>query len=79
MSEKESIKHYTNGDITIVWQPGLCRHATKCWKGLPSVFDYQKRPWITIDGAETEAIIGQVNQCPSGALSFFKNAEAASK
>lgn len=72
----ETIKHYTNDNVTVVWQPGLRKHATKCRKGLPEVFDYQKRPWITMEGAETEAIVNQVKQCPSGALSFFINEEA---
>lgn len=76
MTEDKITKHYTNGEITVVWQAHLCQHATKCWKGLPQVFDYQKHPWITVDGAESEAIINQVKQCPSGALSFFINAEA---
>jgi len=68
MDEQE--KHYTNGEITVIWKPGLCAHSKKCWTGLPEVFDYKRKPWIKVDGAITERIIQQVRQCPSGALSF---------
>ena len=69
------IKKYSNGEVTIVWRPGLCQHAAFCWKGLPGVFDPNARPWIDPSGASTEEIIGQVEKCPSGALSYFLNEE----
>ena len=72
---KEVTKHYTNGEITVVWKSGLCQHSTNCWKGLLSVFDPRKSPWINMDGANSERIIEQVMQCPSGALSYFGNKE----
>lgn len=70
---KEITKHYTNGEVTVVWRSGLCQHSTLCWKGLLAVFDPRKHPWINMDGAETANIIKQVTQCPSGALSYFVN------
>ena len=75
---KEITKQYSNGEITIVWKPELCKHSTICWKGeggLPQVFNPRERPWIKPEGAETELIIQQVQKCPSGALSFYRNAE----
>jgi uncharacterized Fe-S cluster protein YjdI len=71
MDKKNLTKHYTNGEITIVWQAGLCTHSTKCWKGinaLPEVFNPAERPWIKPDGAATDRIIQQVEMCPSKAL-----------
>ena len=68
-------KHYTNGTVTVVWKPSACIHSTLCWKGLKEVFNPRARPWINMDGASTERIIAQVQQCPSGALSFFYNNE----
>ncbi|HVZ57476.1 MAG TPA: (4Fe-4S)-binding protein [Chitinophagaceae bacterium] len=65
--------HYTNGDITVVWKPERCQHATRCWKGLIEVFNPKERPWINMAGAPTQRIIEQVEQCPSGALSYFRN------
>ena len=68
-------KKYTNGDVTIVWKPSRCIHSTKCFNGLPSVFDPSKRPWINAEGSDTRHIIEQVKQCPSTALSYFMNSE----
>lgn len=70
MSEKE----YSNGEITIVWQPSLCIHSGVCVKTLPNVYHPKEKPWITIENATTEALINQVALCPSGALSI-KNLE----
>lgn len=66
-------KKYTNGQITVIWQPGLCQHSTLCWKGLINVFDPRKRPWINIEGDTAEKIIEQVKKCPSGALTYLRN------
>jgi uncharacterized Fe-S cluster protein YjdI len=72
---KDITKKYTNGEITIVWKPGECIHSGICFHGLGEVFDPRKRPWITMEKSETEKIIAQVNKCPSGALSYYRNAE----
>jgi uncharacterized Fe-S cluster protein YjdI len=66
-------KHYQNEQITVVWQPKMCIHSGKCFRGLHSVFDPLKRPWITLEGADNEAVVAQVEKCPSGALSYFRN------
>lgn len=71
---KETLK-YTNNEVTVVWKPKECIHSTLCWKGLIEVFNPKERPWVKIDGATTEKIIEQVRQCPSGALSYYLNAE----
>ena len=68
-------KTYTNGEVTIVWKPDLCQHAGNCVRGLPGVFNNKARPWIDTQGADTDAIITQVQKCPSGALSFRMNKE----
>ncbi|MFH1119044.1 MAG: (4Fe-4S)-binding protein [Bacteroidota bacterium] len=71
--EKEIIRHYSNGEVTVKWQPGKCTHSTLCFRGLPGVFDPAKRPWVDAGGASTEEIIEQVKKCPSGALSYTLN------
>jgi uncharacterized Fe-S cluster protein YjdI len=70
------IKHYTNNEVTIEWKPEQCIHSTICWRELKEVFNPRERPWVKIEGATTERIIEQVRKCPSGALSYFMNAEA---
>ncbi|MBA4196840.1 MAG: (4Fe-4S)-binding protein [Chitinophaga sp.] len=71
---KETFK-YTNGEITVIWKPHVCIHSKKCWTNLRAVFDPFVKPWINMQGATTEQIITQVNQCPSGALSIENNQE----
>ena len=73
--EKRITKTYDNGEITVVWQPHKCIHSAICFRGLPSVFNPQNRPWVTINGADTDTIAQQVEQCPSGALSLRSKEE----
>ncbi|MCK9612550.1 MAG: SDR family NAD(P)-dependent oxidoreductase [Bacteroidales bacterium] len=69
----KKIKHYSNGEITIVWTPKLCTHVAYCFTELPEVFDISERPWINPLGATTKRIIQQVERCPTGALTYFYN------
>jgi uncharacterized Fe-S cluster protein YjdI len=66
---------YSNGEVTIVWQPELCIHSGNCFRGLPDVFKPREKPWINPEGFSTDKIIVQVKKCPSGALSYFMNEE----
>ena len=68
-------KEYSNGEITIKWQPKLCQHAAVCVNTLPKVYNPKATPWISIENATTEELKSQIRQCPSGALSFDKNSE----
>lgn len=68
MATEELVKEYSNGEVTIVWKAHLCQHSANCVKGLPEVFNAQKRPWINPNGASTQRIVSQVKLCPSGAL-----------
>lgn len=63
-------KEYSNGDITVVWQPKKCIHSAKCWHGLGEVFNPKTKPWIDVTKAESQRIVEQVRECPSGALSI---------
>ena len=74
---EQKVFKYSNGEVTIVWQPGLCIHSGRCFHGLPEVFKPKEKPWITPEGSTTEKIIAQVKRCPSGALSFFMNQNAS--
>lgn len=68
-------KKYTNGEVSIVWQPKLCIHAAFCAKELPAVFKPKDKPWIQPENASTADIIKQVKRCPSGALSYYMNTD----
>jgi uncharacterized Fe-S cluster protein YjdI len=72
---KDITKKYTNGEVTVVWKPGICIHSRNCFNGLPQVFDPSRRPWITPEKESTEKIVAQIKKCPSGALSYIMNNE----
>jgi uncharacterized Fe-S cluster protein YjdI len=63
-------KEYSNGEVTIVWQPKLCIHSGVCVRTLPKVYNTKERPWIKPENATSQEIIDQVAKCPSGALSI---------
>ncbi len=69
--EKEIIKEYSNGELTIVWKPQKCIHAGECVKALPEVYKPKEKPWINAKDAKTQDLINQINKCPSGALSYY--------
>lgn len=71
--EKDITRRYSNGEVTIIWQPSKCIHSGICARGLPLVFKPRERPWITPENAATQQLIDQVNKCPSGALTWEMN------
>jgi uncharacterized Fe-S cluster protein YjdI len=71
-------KTYSNGEVTVIWQPDLCRHTGICARGLPAVFDPRRRPWVILDSSDSATITAQVDRCPSGALSWEANPLATS-
>lgn len=66
-------KNYSNGEITVVWQPEKCQHAGICVKMLPRVYRPNHKPWITVENGTTEALKDQISKCPSGALSYTED------
>lgn len=70
MNKDNIRKEYSNGEITVVWQAGLCIHSGVCARGLGEVFRPKERPWIQLEHATSEAIVATVRRCPSGALSI---------
>lgn len=68
MSEK--IKRYTSEAVDVTYSVRRCIHAAECVRGLPAVFDTNKRPWIQPDQATADAVAEVVMRCPTGALHF---------
>ena len=64
------IQHYSNEEVTILWQAELYIHSGICFRGFAEVLDPRRQPWIDMSRAATNAIIEQVKKCPSGALSI---------
>ncbi len=73
--DRDITKKYSNNDITVVWKPKVCIHSAICFKGLPTVFNPKKRPWIEIESDSSEKIMAQIDKCPSGALSYYRNSD----
>ncbi len=69
-------KSYVGGDVTVSFDPDVCEHSGKCVKGLPQVFDTDRKPWIEPDGASADDVVAQVGRCPSGALRIEPRPEA---
>jgi CDGSH-type Zn-finger protein len=61
---------YAGKHLTIFDNRGICAHAGFCTDGLKKVFRMNEEPWIDADGATVAEIIGTIERCPSGALSY---------
>jgi uncharacterized Fe-S cluster protein YjdI len=64
----DSRRTYTGTHVDISYDAVRCRHAAECLRGLPSVFDAKRRPWILPDGADASEAVEVVARCPTGAL-----------
>ncbi len=72
-------RKYTNGEITVYWNPYACVHASYCYRELIEVFDPGRRPWVDMKGASTDRIIEVVDMCPTEALCWKWNDEEKNK
>jgi uncharacterized Fe-S cluster protein YjdI/CDGSH-type Zn-finger protein len=61
---------YTAPGITVFFDARRCLHFAECVRGLSTVFDVEKRPWIQPDQARPEQVADVVRRCPSGALHY---------
>lgn len=69
-------RKYSNKDITVYWKPSSCIHASTCINELPEVFRTNKKPWVRMEGSNTEKIIEVVDRCPVDALTWKYNDSA---
>lgn len=74
-NKQEKEVKYTNGEVTVLWRPEVCKHSGRCVSQLPGVFDVNKHPWINMQGASSTEIIEQVKKCPTGAISVLQKVE----
>ena len=77
--EREITKKYVKDDLTIVWKPGKCIHAAVCVKMLPKVYNPNERPWLKQENASVQELKAQINECPSGALTYIDASEKKSE
>lgn len=70
---RESVKEFSNGEITVFWQAEKCIHSANCLIGLPDVFNPKKKPWINIHASNSKDIMKTIDTCPSRALTYLKS------
>lgn len=44
-----------------------------CVRNNPDIFQPKEKPWIKPEASTTEKIKSTIDQCPSGALSYYFN------
>ena len=74
---KDPVQRFTEGDLTVTFDPRVCTHSGHCVRGLFTVFDVSKRPWVNLAGADAARIVAQVKACPSGALQALRASASA--
>jgi len=67
MAEKR-LQTYATDEVTVTFDPNVCRHTGICLRGLPAVFDVREKRWIRPERASPDDVVAQVARCPSGAL-----------
>jgi uncharacterized Fe-S cluster protein YjdI len=72
MQLKDGRRHYTSDAIDVSYDVDRCIHAAECVRGLPAVFDTDRRPWILPSAASADAIAAVIEKCPSGALHYTR-------
>jgi CDGSH-type Zn-finger protein/uncharacterized Fe-S cluster protein YjdI len=63
-------KAYRSEKIIVSFDLQRCIHSEECVRGLPEVFDTEKRPWIQPDKSHPDRVAEVVTRCPTGALQF---------
>lgn len=66
----EQGRRYSGQGIEVTYDATRCIHYAECVRGLPAVFDTQKRPWIQVDNAAASEVAEVVRRCHSGALQY---------
>ncbi|MCH7586880.1 MAG: CDGSH iron-sulfur domain-containing protein [Chloroflexi bacterium] len=67
------IHRYMSEAIDVTFDAKRCIHAAECVRGLPAVFDRNKRPWAQPGNAPADDVAMVVGRCPTGALHFERN------
>ncbi|MBI2796348.1 MAG: (4Fe-4S)-binding protein [Gemmatimonadetes bacterium] len=66
---------YATGAVTVTFDPNICVHSGACVRGLPQVFNVREKRWVRPERAPADAVIAQVQRCPSGALRAWRAGE----
>ena len=67
------IRVYDGDGIRVSYDFARCIHAAECVRGLPAVFDPERRPWIEAGAAPADEVAEVVLRCPTGALRYERS------
>lgn len=67
---KERVLNYQTEDIKVSWDKERCIHAAECVRGLPKVFDPDRKPWIKPELTSIDELTEVIERCPTGALHY---------
>jgi len=65
-----SIKEHVKNELIIIWNPKKCIHAGICATTLLPEHNPKEKPWIKPEGTLITGLMHQIDNCPSGALSY---------
>jgi len=65
-------KGYEGDGITVYYDVKRCIHAAECVRGVPDVFDPDRRPWIDATQADNDTLAEVIHRCPTGALHYTR-------
>lgn len=76
-------KMYTGPIVDVSFDLDICQHAAECVRGMPTVYDTSKRPWINMDAVNTSESADQFRdvtlRCPSGALQLHEHEQSTTE
>jgi uncharacterized Fe-S cluster protein YjdI len=70
---EKRLQVYETAEVTVTFDPAICRHTGICLRGLPAVFDVGRKRWIRPELGGADEVVAQVASCPSGALQSVRH------
>jgi len=67
---ENKVHSYESDEIKVTYDLKRCIHAAECVKGLPNVFDPDKRRWIQPENDSADRVADVIERCPTGALHY---------
>ncbi|GAB5520078.1 MAG: CDGSH iron-sulfur domain-containing protein [Rhodothermales bacterium] len=68
---------YQGDNVEITYDLKRCIHAAECVRGLPAVFNPNRKPWIEPDAAPADTVARVIERCPTGALHYTRTDEGS--
>ena len=67
---KQKMYAYESEDLVVEYDLIHCIHAEECVRGLPTVFDPSRKPWVDVSRARPDTVAQVIGECPTGALRY---------